>query len=290
MSVALDQGVLESPKVGSLGPRSNCRVGHSFKRNGHIVESIGTELLGLLAGCAFLIGVLDAIAGAGGLLTVPLLLSLGFEPGSALATNKLQGVFGTGSSTFTFTREGLVEVRLLGLGAACAALFAGAGTIASVRSDPATLRVLIAILLIVVALYFLIAPRIGDDDRSATRSSAASLPVATSAIGFYDGFLGLGTGTFFMTANATLLRRGLRTATANAKFLNFCSNIGSLSLFLLSGKIVWTAGLAMAVGQVIGARVGARSVIREGARMVRPVVVAAAIAMAVRLLLQAGNG
>jgi uncharacterized protein len=257
---------------------------------GHTVDSVGTELLALLAGCAFVIGVVDAIAGAGGLLTVPLLLSLGFEPASALATNKLQGVFGTGSSTVAFARAGLVQMRVLMPAAACAALAAGVGTIASVRSDPGTLRYLIAVLLIVVAVYFLFAPRIGDDDGVEVRAIARSLPVAAGAIGFYDGFLGLGTGTFFMTANATLLRRGLRTATANAKFLNFCSNVGSLALFLLSGKIVWTAGVAMALGQIIGARVGARLVVREGARMVRPVVVAAAIAMAIRLLVLARLG
>jgi uncharacterized protein len=125
------------------------------------------------------------------------------------------------------------------------------------------------------------------------RASSGRLPVISMRIfaplvaggtAFYDGLLGLGTGAFFVAAIAGLLGQELRRATAHTKLLNFASNAGSLLFFVLGGKVVWTAGLAMAAGQVIGARLGAYAVLARGAQLVRPLVVIAALAMAVRLL------
>lgn len=90
---------------------------------------------------------------------------------------------------------------------------------------------------------------------------------------------------FFVAAITALLGQELRQATAHTKLLNFASNVGSLLFFVLGGKVVWTAGFAMAAGQVIGARLGANAVLARGAGLVRPLVIAAALTMAVRLLL-----
>lgn len=246
--------------------------------------SIGLELAVLLFACAIGIGCLDAISGAGGLLTVPLVLALGFPPIQALATNKLQGVFGTGSSTLAFARAGTIDARAMRPAALSAAIGAALGTLTVEQIDSDILRRLIPLALIAVALYFLFSPRLGDADQPARIPIALFAPTAAGGIAFYDGLLGLGTGGFLVASTASLLGQNLRTATAHAKLLNFTSNVGSFAFFALGGNVVWTAGFAMAAGQVIGARLGARVVLAKGAKVVRPLVVLAALGMAVRLL------
>ena len=163
--------------------------------------------------------------------------------------------------------------------ALCAAIGAALGTVAVQRIDTGVLRRAIPLVLIAVALYFLLSPRIGDLDRRGRVPVAVFAPVAAGGIAFYDGLLGLGTGAFLVAAIAGLLGQNLRTATAHAKLLNFTSNVGSLTFFVLGGNVVWAAGFAMAAGQVIGARLGARAVLAKGAKLVRPLVVVAALAM-----------
>lgn len=248
--------------------------------------SISLELAALLFACALGIGCLDAISGCGGLLTVPLLLALGFPPTQALATNKLQGAFGTGSSTLTFARAGAIDTPAMWPAALCAAIGAALGTLAVQRIDTGVLRRAIPLVLIAVALYFLLSPRLGDADRRARVPMALFAPVAAGGIAIYDGLFGIGTGAFLVAATAGLLGQNLRTATAHANLLNFASNVGSLTFFMLGGNVVWTAGFAMAAGQVIGAQLGARAVLTKGAKLVRPLVILAALAMAARLLLE----
>lgn len=247
--------------------------------------ALGPETLALLAACALGIGCLDAISGSGGLLTVPLLLFLGFDPTAALATNKLQGVFGTGSSTLAFSRAGALEMRVIAPATGYAAVGAALGTLAVQQIDPSVLRPAIPILLVGVALYFLLAPRISAaEDRLPRVTMAVFGPFVAGGVAFYDGLLGLGTGAFLVAATAGLLGQELRRATAHAKLLNFASNVGSLLFFVMGGQVVWAAGLAMAAGQVVGASIGANAVLAKGAQLVRPLVILAAIAMAVRLL------
>lgn len=252
------------------------------------MDWIGPELFALLFACALVIGFLDAICGAGGLLTVPLLLALGFEPLAALATNKLQGAVGTGSSTLVFVRAREIDPRALTFVVACAALGGALGTLAVQRIDTELLRASIPFMLIGVALYFLLSARLGDSDHPPLVRITLFAPIA-GGIAFYDGLLGLGTGAFLVAAVARLLGHNLKRATAHAKLLNFASNIGSLGFFVLGGHVVWAAGFAMAAGQVIGARTGARTVMARGAALVRPLVVLTALVPAVRLILESGR-
>jgi uncharacterized membrane protein YfcA len=248
------------------------------------MDVAGPETLLLLFGCALGIGCIDAMSGGGGLLTVPLLLSLGFAPTHALATNKLQGAFGTGSSSFAFLQAGALDLRTMAPAAACAAGSAALGTIVVQHLDPRLLRAVIPFLLIGVALYFLFARRLNTPvDRPPLVRMPIFAPLIAGGIAFYDGLLGLGTGAFLVAATAGLLGQELRRATAHAKLLNFASNLGSLLFFVLGGQVVWAAGLAMAAGQIIGARIGAGAVLAKGARLVRPLVILAALAMAMRL-------
>jgi uncharacterized protein len=247
--------------------------------------------LALIAGLgvvAFVAGLVDAIAGGGGLLTVPALLIAGLDPVSALATNKLQSSFGSGSAVLAFARRRLIDWR--GSLPFVAATFAGACLgVEAVRFAPLSLlSAALPVLLVVLALYFGLSPTLSDTDARA-RVSRRSFGLVAAAIGFYDGLFGPGTGSFFMLAFVLLMGHSVVKAAAHTKLLNFTSNIAALSLFALTGHIVWTVGLAMGLGQLAGAQLGSHLAIRHGARLVRPVLVVVCCAMAVKLMLDPAN-
>ncbi|MFE8032917.1 TSUP family transporter [Thiohalocapsa marina] len=239
----------------------------------------------LLFAIALLAGLVDAIAGGGGLITLPALLSAGLGPVEALATNKAQGFFGTLASTAHFLRAGSIELRRSITAVICTFLGAAAGAIAVqfVASD--LLAGLIPLLLIGFGLYFLLSPRVSDlDSHRRIGDTAFALTVGT-VVGFYDGFFGPGTGTFFAMGYIALLGHGLRRATAHAKLLNLTSNSAAILLFSAGGQVVWSLGLPMVAGQLVGGWIGAHLVNRHGARLVRPILVAVSLAVSVKLLL-----
>ena len=229
-------------------------------------------------------GCIDAIAGGGGLLCVPTLLWAGLSPAATLATNKLQGSFGTFSATLHFVRAGAVEP--LRLAPTILSVFGGAiaGTLLVQTLDPGFLRTVLPLMLVGIAAYFLLSPRIGEEDRHQRLSLTAFTLSVAPAIGFYDGFFGPGTGSFFAIALVALLGYNLTKATAHTKLLNLTSNIASLLAFLLGGKIVWSAGLVMAAGQFFGARLGSHLVLTRGAGLVRPLLVVMSLAITARLV------
>jgi hypothetical protein len=217
------------------------------------------------------------------------LLAVGLPPVEALATNKLQGSFGTFTATLNFLHKGVLDPRALWSAVLCTFLGSAAGTLAVQTLDPALLSRVIPVLLVGFALYFLFSPRVGDVDvRRRLRVHGFAVLIG-SAVGFYDGFFGPGTGSFFAFAFVALLGYNLRRATASTKLLNFTSNIASLLLFALAGKVVWTLGLMMGAGQMAGAWLGSHLVLRHGARLVRPVLVAVSLAITLRLLVTEGG-
>ena len=239
-------------------------------------------LLFVLALCA---GLVDAIAGGGGLITVPALLWAGLAPVEALATNKAQGVFGTLSSTAHFVRRGAIDLRGALLAVVCTFVGAAAGAVAVQFLAADLLSRLIPLLLIGFALYFLLSPRVSDIDSRQRIGSAAFAFLIGTGVGFYDGFFGPGTGTFFAMGYVALLGYNLRRATAHAKLLNFTSNLAAFLFFVAGGQILWGIALTMAAGQFAGGWLGAHLVIRHGTRLVRPVLVAASVAVSIKLLL-----
>lgn len=251
-----------------------------------LVEPQVIVLLMLVAGIA---GFVDAIAGGGGLITLPSLLLAGLNPLEALATNKVQGVFGSAASSHAFYGAGHLQLRPL-IAPIAMALAGGALGASAVRGlDITWLRAVIPILLIAVSIYFAIGIR-----PHASSDGPVPLPVFTAAIlggiiGFYDGFFGPGAGSFFMLGLAGVAGLPLLQATANTKALNFASNAGSLLVFAFSGHVLYPVGLAMGAGQIVGARLGARTAIRKGAWIIRPFVIAVALAIALRLLIDPAN-
>jgi Predicted permeases len=240
-------------------------------------------LLALMA-VGMLAGFVDAIAGGGGMITVPALLSAGLPPVAALATNKMQSIVGTGMAVLTYWRRGFVDLpRLI---PAIALTFAGSllGALTVSTLDTSLLTIAVPVALIAIALYFLFAPKLSDADSAARLPFAPLVPVMGFAIGFYDGIFGPGTGSFFTIGFVLLFGLGLTRATGSTKALNFISNLAALVVFIPQGAVVWPVAIVMALGQVLGAYIGARTGIRYGARVIRPLVVVVSIALAIKLL------
>ncbi len=246
---------------------------------------IGYQLAALLFAAGLLAGFVDAVAGGGGLIALPALLFAGLSPAQALATNKLQGTFGTFSASFYFVRRGLVAPGKIMVMVICTFVGSAAGTLLVQRTDPGFLTAVIPILLILIALYFLLSPQVGEEDRHQRMGPLGFALSIGFGVGFYDGFFGPGTGSFFAIAFVTLLGFGLTRATAHTKVLNLTSNIASLLFFIVGGQVIWSLGLVMAAGQLIGGRLGAHMVVRKGARLIRPLVVIICILISVKLLI-----
>jgi uncharacterized protein len=253
------------------------------------VTELTLEALAALAAVAFVAGGIDAIAGGGGLLTVPALLLAGLDPVQAIATNKLQGSFGTASATLAFARARLFEGRAALKGAGLAAAGSVVGALCVSLVPRSWLEVVIPLLLLAMALYFATSRRMRNEDAHARWPVALVVATLVPAIGFYDGLFGPGAGSFYMLALVTLCGFGVVKATAHTKLLNFSSNVGSLIFFIAAGAVVWPAGLAMAGTSFLGAQLGSRLAIRMGGRLIRPLLVAICSAMALRLLLDPAN-
>lgn len=248
----------------------------------------GVGTIALLAGVAFVAGVVDTMAGGGGLLTIPALMAAGVPPVSAIATSKVQSAFCAASAVHTFARNGRIDPRSIvrpASGALAGAVLGGA-TVQFV--DPEFLTRLVPVLLVMMAGYFVFAPRVSDEDRHARFSAHALLATAT-IIGFYDGFFGPGTGSFLAAALVAWFGMGLVKATAHAKLLNLSSNLGALLVLGIGGKVLWPLGLLMAISSSAGGRLGAHFTLRAGARLIRPMLVMTSLLLTVKLLMPLGH-
>ena len=254
------------------------------------METLTFELVALLMAVSLVAGFVDAIAGGGGLLTVPALLASGLPPAQALATNKLQGSFGSLSAALHFVRAGMVSLREMRLAIVCTFVGAAAGALAVQVLPREALARVVPLLLVFAVVYFVFSPRVSDLHGERRVGDATFALLVGTLVGFYDGFFGPGTGSFFVIAFIALLGMSVRAATARTKVLNFTSNFAALLLFVAGGKAVWSVGLPMALGQFVGGRLGAGVVIGHGARVVKPVLVVVSLLMTVKVLADNGAG
>lgn len=250
---------------------------------------IATDAVIMLALAAFAAGFVDSIAGGGGLITVPALLLAGLSPVEALGTNKLQGLFGSGSATITYASKGHVDLRRQ-LPTALMALGGSAiGALAATIVPGAWLSAALPVVLVAIALYFAFKPNMDDVDRVRRLSPFLFGFLVVPILGFYDGVFGPGAGSFYMLAFVSLAGFGILKATAHTKLLNFSSNIGGFAVFASVGVVAWKIGLMMGVAQFLGARVGAHLAIRNGARLIKPLLVVVCVGLAAKLLADPAN-
>lgn len=249
---------------------------------------LGFEVLALLFGAALVAGFIDAIAGGGGLITIPALLSAGIPPAMALGTNKLQACGGSFSASLYFVRQKAVNLRHIWLLILLTFIGASLGTITVQLIDIAFLKVALPFLVLIIGLYFLFSPTISDEEKKQRLSYPLFAFTAAAGIGFYDGLFGPATGSFLTLAFVLLLGFPLTKAVAHAKVLNFTSNFASLLFFILGGAVLWKIGLVMLVGQFIGGTLGARMVVTKGKQIIRPLIVTMSFLMVLKMLWEQG--
>ncbi len=238
-------------------------------------------VVAMLTVTALLAGTVDAIAGGGGLITLPALLTAGLPPHLALGTNKGQSVWGSGAALVAFWRAGRVDRKQ--------ALFAfPLGLIGSLIGaelvlliSPASLKPIVIAMLIGAAVLLVVRkPRRDGDDGEGRPWIAAALAFG---IACYDGFFGPGTGTFLIVGFVALCGRSMLRATADAKVVNFASNLAALGAFAHQGSVLWKLALPMAAGQLVGGLIGARLAIKGGAKLIRLMVLIVSGALVLKL-------
>lgn len=254
-----------------------------------LMPDLSLSLILLLFAAAFLAGFVDSIAGGGGLITIPALLLAGYPPVAALGTNKLQGLFGSGSATIAYARGGHVDLRKQYLAALLAGGGSALGALAATIVPGAIFSAVLPALLIAIALYFALKPNMTDVDRVERLSPLVFTLTLVPLVGAYDGLFGPGAGSFYMLAFVALAGYGVLKATAHTKLLNFSSNVGAFVVFALVGVIDWKIGLMMGLGQFLGAQVGSRVAMKNGAKVIKPLLVITCVALAAKLLSDPAN-
>ncbi|OXT00331.1 hypothetical protein B7H23_09300 [Notoacmeibacter marinus] len=247
-------------------------------------------ILLILLGVAFAAGLIDAIAGGGGLLTIPALLLAGLPPLTALGTNKLQSMFGSGSACLHYARARHLDWGLWWPYAIVSGMAAAIGAGLAGLLSQNILAALLPFFLIAVAIWFAFWRSPPQTEVETPRLGRAAFGLsAVPAVGFYDGLFGPGTGSFFVLAFTTLRGQSLLRATAHTKLMNFASNIGGFAAFLALGAVDWRIGIAMGVTQFLGARCGAALAIKGGTWIIRPLLIVICLATAARLFSQADH-
>jgi uncharacterized membrane protein YfcA len=244
------------------------------------------EVLMLLAGVALVAGFVDTLAGGGGLIVIPALLLAQVPPVYAIATNKLQGCFGTLTSATTMIRRDMVSRGRVRIPFAMA--FAGAmlGAFVIQKIPAGIVDKVIPLVLISIALYFICAKSPGEVDTPETMPVRIYNMTVVPLIGFYDGAFGPGAGSFYTLGGVALAGKNLIRATANAKVLNFASNLAALIIFILGGKVLWVVGAVMSVGTILGAWLGSLVIIHRGTQIIRPAIVTMSLIMLCTYLLK----
>jgi hypothetical protein len=248
--------------------------------------SVSLTTLGILAAVAFVAGFIDAIAGGGGLLTTPALLTAGLPPHLVLGTNKLSSTFGSATAGFTFYRRKLFHPRQWTHALVCTAIGALLGAVVAHYLPAEWLNKMLPVIVFGCGLYLLFGgtPKAPLDVDVPIRKKWQAPQGLT--LGFYDGVAGPGTGAFWTVSTLLLYPIDLVKASGVARSMNFVSNAAALMVFIINGQVDWLIGLCMGICVMIGAFLGARTAIGGGAKFIRPVFISVVLALTVRLAWQ----
>jgi uncharacterized membrane protein YfcA len=240
-----------------------------------------------LLAASFFAGFIDSIAGGGGLIQLPALL-IGLpksETAEVLGTNKLSSIFGTSTAAVLYRKQIKPDPKVL-LAMGLPALFGSAGGAMLASKIPtSSMRPMVLVLLIVVAIYTWFKPDLGkfENLRHLPRRRVQIAALAGVIIGFYDGIFGPGTGSFLMLILVASLGYAFITASAIAKVVNVATNVGAIMVFGFNGAVIWQIGIIMGVANISGAVVGARLAIKGGSTLVRKVFLLVTVALIVKV-------
>ncbi len=248
---------------------------------------LDTWKIPVLFGTGLAAGFVDSIAGGGGLITLPVMLNMIPDPQLAFGTNKMQACFGSASAAGHYAHAGAVKLRACVRGFFLTLLGAAIGTLVVQRVGSHFLKVAAPMLLLAVAFYTITRPHLGEHQHQPRMSLLRFDFIFGLAIGFYDGFFGPGTGTYWMMAFVMALGLPLTNAIAHTKVYNFASHICSFALFAYAGRVDYAAGAAMGLGQLLGARFGSKLVMKRGTKIIRPLFIAVVLGLTGKLLYDA---
>lgn len=236
-----------------------------------MLEDLSILTYALLFATGLCAGFVDSIAGGGGLIALPVLFSVGLPPQTALGTNKLQGSFGTLSASYNYIKKGVVKFNDNIAGILFTLLGAALGAWAIQMMKAGFIERLIPVLLLFVFFYTLFTKN-PDQGTGAPRIPHLLFYMTFGlGLGFYDGFFGPGTGSFWTAALLFFMGMDMKKASGITRIMNFTSNIVALAVFIINNNVIYSVGLCMASGQVIGARIGSSLAIKKGSRFIRPV-------------------
>jgi hypothetical protein len=240
-----------------------------------------------LLSASFLAGFVDSIAGGGGIVQLPaLLIGLPNSPAAeVLGTNKLSAVFGTTTAAALYRKQIKPDPKVL-IGMAIPAFLGSAvGALLASRIPTSSMRPMILVLLIAVAIYTWLKPDLGklENLRHVPKQRIQIGAFAGAVIGFYDGIFGPGTGSFLMLILVATLGYAFITASAIAKVVNVATNVGALIVFGINGAVIWQIGIIMGFANITGAIIGSRLAIRGGSTLVRKVFLLVTIVLIVRV-------
>lgn len=247
------------------------------------MPELDISIILILLCLGFFAAFVDSVVGGGGLIMLPGLLTLGVPPAMALGTNKLAGSFGSMTSTIMFLRNGYIDIKKVGLMFPLTVFGSMIGAWIVHLVDPELLKPFMLILLALVLIYTLKKKDWGSVSTAKQLSKVKMLLFVAliTLIGFYDGFLGPGTGSFLIFT-FLLIGFDFVKAAGNAKLLNFGSNIGALAMFIYLEQVIFTYGIILAFAQVVGSIVGSRFAMKKGAGYVRLLFIIVTVALLIK--------
>lgn len=237
--------------------------------------------------CGFIGAFVDSIAGGGGIITVPAYMVAGLPPHMVLGTNKFASTMGSFTSSLKFFKSGYCEVSLLKRTIPFTLIGAFLGVKSVLLLDDSFLQPLVLILILCIGIYTTFSKTIGKEDNFTLLTTKTTLfsIILAFFLGFYDGFFGPGTGSFLVFGLIKILKLDFLKASANARVLNFISNITSLVTFAFSGKILYIIGIPVGIFMILGARLGTKVAIKNGVKIIKPLFITMSLAVALKLLI-----
>lgn len=231
-------------------------------------------------------GMIDAVAGGGGILTLPSLLLTGLPPLTALGTNRFQGCIGEAVASAHFFRSGKIKFATLLPCLIMSMIGASLGTIVVQHVNMVWLRKIIPVLILFIILYSIFSGKLFNKEKRYTLPLYVFAILFGLLIGFYNGFFGPGTGSFWVLAFFLFLGQTLQFSTIYAKPVNFVGNVASFSWFVSQGHVAIVVAIVMGLGQIVGASIGANMVLKQGAKIIKPIFITVVVLMTVELLLK----
>lgn len=235
----------------------------------------------------FLAGLVDAIGGGGGLISLPAYLLAGLPPHAALATNKMSSACGTTVATVRMIKKGLVNFKLAIPSVFFAVCGSSIGARLSLMVDDKIMMYVVVLILPVCAFLVMNRKLFNDEgtrEVSMDRRTVLTAFVAAFVIGIYDGFYGPGTGTFLIIAFTVFAKLNLTAANAHTKVINLTSNITALIIFILNGEVMIPLGLAGAACNMIGGYLGVGLMLKNGSKIVRPSILFVLVLLLIKVI------